>query len=136
VPIRAIIPLSLGSPFGGFRIALRAGALGLDWPDGFAALEQAANTQLQLLAALTPDRRARLREDPLPPRPPPQCGDRFGVIDVMLAQIEDGTTLLLLRGGFPFRLWPLGGWVVYVGARIGADNRVEILSTEQLERYW
>jgi hypothetical protein len=136
VPIRTVIALNLGPPFGGFRIALRAGALGLNWPEAFAALEAAASTELQLLAALTPERRARMREEPLPARPPPQYGDRLGVIDGMMAPTEDRATLLLLRAIFPFRFWPLGGWAVYVGARIGADNQVETLSTEQLEKYW
>lgn len=136
MPIRVLTPLHLGPAFGGFRIALRAGVLGFDWPAGFAALEAAANNELHFVAHLSPERRARIVEDPPPLRPPPRCSDRLGVVDDLMIPIDDGATLLVLRAFFPFRFWPFGGWALYHGGRISRDNQLEVLSTEELQAFW
>jgi hypothetical protein len=136
MPIRVVTPLHLGPVFGGFRIALRAGVLGFDWPAGFAALEAAANTELNFVAALSPERRACIVEDPPPLRPPPRCQGRLGLVDDLMIPTEDGATLLVLRAFFPFRYWPFGGWALYHGGRISPDNELEVLSSEELGDYW
>ena len=134
VPLRVVVVL--GPAFGGFRIAFRAGLFGLDWPAGFEILEAAVLRHLRRFASISPERRARLREEPLPPLLDPELSARAGVVDGMIASEEAGGTLVVMRASFPFRLWPFGGWAVFEAGRIGSDGRLALVSHEELQRYW
>lgn len=134
LPIRIVV--AFGHLFGGFRVAFRAGFFGLDWPEGFAVLEATALQELRWFAALSPERRARLKEDPLPLRPGPQLGDRTGVVDVAIGPEDEQGTLVAMLALFPFRLWPLGGWAALAAGRITPEGRLELVDQEELQGYW
>jgi hypothetical protein len=125
-----------GPPFGGFRVAFRAGVFGLDWPAGFEVLEQAVLRELRLFASLSPERRARLREDPLPPHPGPQIGNRTGVVDGAIASEGPSGTRIVMCASFPFSVWPFGGWAVFEAGTVTPEGQLILVSHDELQNYW
>ena len=110
----------------------------MNWPDGFAALEACLTEARTYIARLSPDQRTRLLrgEDPPPRTLIPRIGDREGGIEVVGHMNNDGGVEMILRGSFRFQWWPFGEWVVYDGLRIGADNRAESFSEDELAETW
>ena len=117
-------------------MAFRAGLFGLDWPAGFEVLEAAVLRELRLFASLSPERRARLHEDPLPPHPGPVIDNRAGVVDGIVASENDSGTLVVMCAQFPFRLWPFGGWVVFEAGKIAPNGELALVSHDELQQYW
>ena len=134
MPLRVV--RVFGPPFGGFRLAFRAGIFGLNWQAGYEVLEQAVLRELHLLAALSPERRMRLQEDPLPPNPGPQIGDLIGTVDGVIASEDASGTLVVLCASFPFRFWPFGGWAVLEAGKVSPDGHLDLVSEDELQRYW
>lgn len=136
MPIRAIVLFNIGSPFGGLRLALAPGFLGIDHPEAFEALEGAIDDTYKVLGATRPDAWPELASSGYGPVPP-RLGKREGFVDVAVGADDGGPgDEVLARACLPFRLWPLGGWVAYDGRRRSAHGTWTPFSDEELAELW
>jgi hypothetical protein len=136
MPVRSVVLFNLGPPFGGFRFAVRPGALGLDHPDAFAAIEAALSTIFEHLAHAPFERWAQLAQELISKDLVPHIGEHTGLIDFSVTQDADGTRHLVARGFFCFRYWPLGGWVVHDGRHFRPDGDVAPFTADELAPIW
>jgi hypothetical protein len=133
---RIIILFNLGPPFGGFRIAARAGLLGFDNPAAFLALERAIDTAYTLLRAQPPDTWQQLAADDSFAAAIPSHDGRAGVIDLTGDGVTSTPGVVLVRAFLPFRFWPLGGWAVYGAWHRGTDGTWTPFSEEEMAGVW
>jgi hypothetical protein len=136
MPVRSVVLFNLGPPFGGFRSAVRPGALGLDHPEAFAAIESALVQSFQRLSKTPFAEWKQLAREPASEQLVPRLGTRTGLIDFSVAQDSDGTRHLLARGILPFPYWPLGGWVVHDGRHFRPGGDVTPYTPEELAPVW
>ena len=133
--VRAVVFFNFGPPFGGFRLAASPEDAGLDFPEGFNALERAVERAYTLLSHYPPGSWPQLarREDPMLVA---RLGHREIVLDVIWDPSDDPPATVLVRAWLPFRAWPFGGWVVYEGRRRAPDGTWTPLSPEEVSRFW
>jgi len=137
VPVRAVIFLSLGPPFGGFRIAGRPGLFGLDNPRAFQTLERSIEGTYTLLSAHRPaDWMGIAQTETGFEAAAPRLGERTGFVDCTGDAMTDETGKVILRACFPFRWWPLGGWVVYEGRHRALDGTWTPFTADELAKLW
>jgi hypothetical protein len=134
-PIRAVVLFNLGPAFGGFRVAVPPGTYGLDHPEAFEALEDAIDKAYALLAVLPPERWRGLSKDAYD-MALPRLDDRVGVIHGSGTATSDAAGAVVLRASFPFRFWPLGGWVVYDGRHRSLNGTWSRFTHEELDECW
>ena len=133
MPIRVVELFRLGS----FRFAVRPGTFGLDWNEGFSALEEQLSQIAAGLATLPYERFLDPRPEDFPERPgPPLDGRRGSVHLVVLPSVPEESMNVLLRGSITFRRWPLGGWVVWHGFRTSPDGSHAPLTDDDLATVW
>ncbi len=135
MPVRAVILLNVGPPFGGFRLAARPGMLGLDYPDAFVALERAIERAYTLLSAHRPADWPTIAQTGFD-LAIPRLGEREGFIDFTGSAMSDEAGEVVARACFPFPAWPFGGWVVYEGRHRALDGTWTPFTTEELTRLW
>ncbi len=133
---RVVVIFNLGPPFGGFRLAARAGLLGADNPAVFEALEQAIETAYTLLRAHPPSTWQQLAADDFFTAAIPRYEDREGVIDVTGDGVLRTPGDVLLRAFLPFRFWPLGGWAAYGAWHRESDDGWTSFNEEELRNVW
>jgi hypothetical protein len=133
MPVRVVVYLSFGAS--GFRMAGRPGTLGMDYPRAFEVLEHSIEIAFTLLRAHPPSEWIALSQSALD-FAVPRLGEREGYIDCMGDAVIEGAGDVVLRACFPFRVWPLGGWVVYEGRHLGADGSWTPFTEEEQAALW
>lgn len=133
MPLRIVELVRLGD----FRLALKAGVLGLDWPEGFAALESTAVQVRNELVAIPYEQFATGGPDDFAPLPQPNMEGHWGGTFMGVTPVRpDGSLTVLLRCSLGFSRWPLGYWVFFDGFEFDGERRLSFLSDEQLGQHW
>jgi hypothetical protein len=136
MPVRSVVLFNIGPAFGGFRSALRPGALGLDHPEAFTVIEAALTKIFEQLAHTPFEQWRALARAPESEHLVPRLGNRKGVIDFLVAQDNDGTRHLIARGMISFPYWPVGGWIVHDGRHFNPQGDVTPYTPEELAPVW
>jgi hypothetical protein len=133
VPLRVVELFRVNS----FRMAVRPGLIGLDWPEGFVALEQYLAGIATELAAMPYERFVTPRQEDFPERPGPRYDGLEGWVDLVLKpSVPDDAVRVFLRASMPFRSWRLGCWVVWDGFRASPNGARTPLTTGELGEAW
>lgn len=133
--VRAVHVLNLGwHTLGSFRIACRPKLLG-GWPEGFRALESAVSEATEALMKIPHAQLSELRGESPRAMRPPRIGEREGWIDVHCIQDTEESVLVLTRAWFPFRWWPVGGWIVFAAFRRWPERAAPVPEAE-LDEMW
>jgi hypothetical protein len=66
---------------------------------------------------------------------PPRIGGREGFMDAFCVEESAERSMVVTRAVFPFRWWPLGGWVIFAAFRRGPEG-MEPLTDEELDELW
>lgn len=135
MPIRSVVLLNLGAPFGGFRVAGRPGLFGLDDPRAFAVLERAIESAFTLLSAHQPAEWPEIAPTGFAAAVP-RLEDCEGFIDCCGSALTEGHGEVILRACLPFRAWPLGGWVVFEGRHRALDGSWRPFTPDELAELW
>jgi hypothetical protein len=122
---------------GRFRIAVPATRGPLRWDEGFAVLEAAVEDAIKQVHALPYASLSAPAAWMFPEKPGPRMADREGVVDVILEDPDErGEILVLIRGTFPVRGWPLGRWVKWGAVRASPDGEYRTLDAVALAEVW
>jgi len=134
--IRGIVLFHIGDPFGR-GLTVRPPRPGLYCQvdaEQFGELERVIREIRVRLAGCAPSEWANMAKGASVPRV------RGQKVRVRLLCASDGPdssiNLVVLRALLPFRLWPVGGQVVFAGWNRSDDNVWTPLSEDQLEQYW
>ena len=133
---RAVILFNIGPPFGGFRVAVRPGAFGLNNPAAFAALDAAIQEALSSLSAHPPSSWPGLHASGALAPTPPRFDGREGAIDVTGDATDDAAGDIVMRAFLPFPRWPLGGWAAYEAWHRDSSGMWTPFSEEELAIVW
>jgi len=128
--VRGVYLLKLGGSLGGFRL----GSSLARWPAGYAVLEEAVARVLRELME-GPQERLSLPPEFLGELRRPRIGEREGLIDAFCVRESEDTSLIVVRGLFPFRWWPWGAWAVF-GAFRSSYGRADPVSDRELAESW
>ena len=134
--LRTVVLFNLGPSFGGVRMAVRPGTLGLDDAEAFAAIEAVLSATFARIEQNPNDEWSRLRERLTSDASLPSFGARSGSIEFTGGEDLDGTRHLIARCFLPFRAWPLGGWAVYDGRLFAVGGKVTPFTQEELGEVW
>jgi hypothetical protein len=135
MPLRAVVLFGVGPAFGGFRIALRAGSLGLDHPLAFQELERAVMRAQSLLMPHPPEAWPGMGEAAFRAAVP-RLGGHEGTLDVMGSATSHVDGEVLLRASLPLRGWPFGRWVVYEGWHRTGTGTWSLFTADELQDVW
>jgi len=133
VAIRGTVWLQIGDPFDGIRVGP---PLHLKWAakasDIFEDLEAVIEDVYKTIAPQPPTAWTRLAET----AQPPSIDDRRVKLDLRTNVANDREGFVLIRARLPFRVWPLGGWVVVEGWNRTREGAWTALAAEDLEKAW
>ena len=133
MPLRTVELFRLGH----FRMAVLPGVYGLDWPEGFAALERYVADQVKEIAALDYGCYLNPTGDTMPHLDGPKFEGQAGFLDLVVDPVSDRESVrVYVKASLVFRRWPLGGWVVWDGFRAWPDGSRAELTKEDLAFEW
>ena len=133
--MRGVFFLNLGSLGRCLQLWVSPGFLGLDWREGFEALEQGVLRVTDELSAMSYAELLHMSEEDLRDRETPRVGDRQASVYVFVMK-EGETLVVLVCGDVRFRFWQLGGWFVVKGLRLSPTVRSALLSEKKLDDVW
>jgi len=135
--IRSIVILNIGPPFGGFRLAARAGFLGLNNRKIFEKLERGIDSIFEVLNKTAIDNWQNAIVNHSESKDFKKImGSRPGIMDYSVDEETNGHVKLIVRACIPFRIFSFGGWTVYDGIILKDDNMPYRLSDQELFKYW
>lgn len=118
-------------------MAIPAGLLGINWPEGFALLEQEVSRVAVEVGAMPYERLANPSHEYFRELASSRFGQREGAFDIWIEPTAGGDAVrVLLKAGFSFRWWPLGHWVVWEGFQASGDGARTSLSIDELGEVW
>jgi len=132
MPVRSVVLFNLGPPFGGLRLAVRPGFLGLDAPSAFGALEEAIAAVRDTLRSRPPSAWYDLPDTVFEPH----IQDRKASLDITGDVTDTTVAKVVVRALLPFRGWPFGGWVVHEGWQCAADGSWTPFTEDALADVW
>jgi len=118
-------------------MAVRPGALGLDWPEAFGALEHHVARVVAALRAMPFEWFLNPTPQDFPHQDDPSYQGREGWMNlVVLPAADQDAVRVLIRASLPFRGWPLGCWVVWEGFLASRTSAPRDLSVQELGDVW
>lgn len=135
--IRGIVLFHIGDPFLGRSLTLRPPRPGLccqEDAEEFDELERVIREIRDRLAGSAPSEWASMAKA----ASVPQVRGRRVRVRMLYAAVgsDSSTDLVVIRALLPFRLWPVGGQVVFAGWNRSDENVWTPLSEDQLEQHW
>ena len=132
MPIRTVVLFVLGDAFGGFRMAVQPGVLGLNNLGAFQALESMIHDVQNHLSFHPPSAWPKIAASVARP----QLDGREIIIDLTGDAGDDRDGDVVMRACLPFQVWPLGGWVVYEGWHRTKDGSWTEFAEKKLAEVW
>jgi hypothetical protein len=136
MPFRSIVLLHFGQPFGGFRLALRAGIFGINNKKAYESLEKTIDAIFDVYKKTPFEEWSKLNEDDSLNKLLPEIGNSLGAIDFSFDTGNNQCREITARGSISFSLWRMGGWVVHDGIRIDKDTGASKFSEIDLSEIW
>ncbi len=131
--VRGTVWLQLGDAFDGPRIGP---PLHMQWAAKdsgiFPELESIIEDVYKNIAPQPPDAWERLAST----AQPPSINGRRVMLNITSSVATDLDGIILMKARLPFRLWPLGGWVVIEGWNRKQGGVWTPLAREELEKIW
>jgi len=135
-PLRRVVLFNLGPPFGGLRMAVHAGALGLADAETFTVLEAVVQASFARVEQVAWTEWSTLGEHVASDAALKALSPHAGFVDFSRHDDADGTRHLVARAFLPFRAWPLGGWVFYDGRHFALAGGAFPFTEAELNEVW